>query len=251
VKSKLYPAMVLAGISWGSAAAGCGDSRRHSDGAPRDPEGPETSGRGPSGGSAGAGGATGAAGSSGGTSSGGAQVTGGGSGGTAGVAGSGGDGAGGASGGAGAGGASGGDGLAGGEGGSDPVSGSGGSAAGVSGAGGLTDAGTDGPDPFCDTTWPTTKGNPAAPPTCADQAACGGPVNDAGFPRWLQCRVRLGDFQCEYFHVTSYCKDGEWACPPDGIPPGDCRCFGPTPAGMICTEDGFVPIDGGAAGAPG
>jgi hypothetical protein len=63
--------------------------------------------------------------------------------------------------------------------------------------------------------------------------------------------VRLGDLQCDYFHVTSYCKDGEWACPPDGMLPADCRCFGPTPAGMICTEDGFVPIDGGAAGAPG
>lgn len=57
--------------------------------------------------------------------------------------------------------------------------------------------------------------------------------------------------QCDYFHVTSICENGQWVCPPEGSLPVNCRCFGPTPPGMICTEDGFVPVDGGAAGAPG
>jgi hypothetical protein len=155
--------------------------------------------------------------------------------------------------GAGGGGAIGGDRASGGDGGAaDPVAGAGGSSSGTSGAGGITDAGTDAPtDAFCDMAWPTTKGNPAPPPTCEDQAACGGPADDAAFPRWLQCRARLGDLQCDFTHVTSICRDGEWTCPPDGILPVDCVCYGPTPPGMICSEDGFVPLDGGAAGAPG
>jgi hypothetical protein len=119
--------------------------------------------------------------------------------------------------------------------------------------GGITEAGPDAPPPdaFCDRTWPTTKGNPAAPPTCEDQAACGGPPNDAGFRRWLQCRPRLGEMQCEYVHITSICEGGEWACPPDAMQDAECRCIGPTPAGMTCTEEGFVPVDGGGAGSPG
>jgi hypothetical protein len=239
VKSKLYSALVLAGISLGAAGPGCGGLRRQGD--TQDPEGPEAGGRGSSGGGAGIGGA--GAGSSGGTSGGAVTVAG---------AGSGGHSALGGFAGAGGGGATGGDRPPGGEGGAaDPVSTAGGSGTATSGSGGLMDAGTDAPtDAFCDMAWPTTKGNPAPPPTCEDQAACGGPAADAGFQRWLQCRARLGDHQCDFTHVTSICQDGEWACPPDGLLPADCVCNGPTPPGMMCGEDGFVPLDGGAAGAP-
>jgi hypothetical protein len=235
VKSKLYPALVLAGISWGAVGSGCGESRRQSNG---EPEGPEASGGGPVDGDAGIAGATGIAGSSGGTS-GAAPVAGADSGGSAAVAGSDRTGNGGVAG----------DGAPIGEGGAAVVvSGAGGIPAGTSGTGGVTDAGTDA---FCDKAWPTTKANPAPPPTCEDQAACGGPPNDAGNPLWLRCNTRLGDFQCDHVQVTSICESGEWVCPPDGLLSRDCRCWGPTPPGMICTEDGLVPLDGGAAGAPG
>jgi hypothetical protein len=242
MKSKLYPALVLAGISWGAAGSGCGESRRQSD--PREPEGPEASGRGPTGGGVGIGGAGASVAGSGGTTGGAVPVAGAGSGGGSAVGGFPG---------AGGGGATGGDDPPGGEGGAaDAASGAGGSGPGSSVAGGITDAGADAPtDAFCDTAWPTTKGNPAPPPTCEDQAACGGPPNDAGFQRWLQCRARLGDFQCDFTHVTSICQAGEWVCPPNGLLPIDCACYGATPAGKICSEDGFVPLDGGAAGAPG
>lgn len=248
VKSKLYSAMVLAGISWGAAASGCGESRRQSGEAPRDPDGPDASGGRATGSGGRSGGANGVAGSTGGTSgasAGASHVAG--SAGTTDVAGSGGA--------AGGGGVTAGDGPLAGEGGAaDPVAGAGGSSganAGASGTGGLTDAGADAPDPFCDTTWPTTKGNPAAPPKCEDQVACGGPFNDAGFQRWLQCRSRLGEHQCDWSHVTSYCNNGQWACPPEGILPVDCWCVGETPPGWICTENGWVSVDRGAAGAPG
>lgn len=244
VKSKLYSALVLTGISWGAAGAGCsGHSRGTGDHGGRDPEAGGAAGKVTTGGSAGAGGVTGTAGSSGGSSAGTSAARAGASGasGTAGSAGAEGGGTAGAAG------------SLGGEGGAaEPVAGAGGSVSGASGSGGIMDAGTDAPAPdaFCDETWPTTKGNPAAPPTCEDQAACG-PYNDGGFPRWLQCRVRLGDLHCDFLHVTSICENGVWVCPPDGMLPVECRCLGQKPAGMICTEDGFVPVDGGAAGAPG
>jgi hypothetical protein len=244
VKSKLYPALVLVGISWGAAGSGCGESRRPNHGAPRDPGGSGGGARGSTGGSGGLAGANGGAGSSAGGSGGAPDVAGTGSGASAGAG----------SAGVSGGGAAGDGGAFGGEGGApDPVAGVGGSAAGTSGAGGITDAGTDGPtaDAFCDETWPTTKGNPAAPPTCEDQAACGGPPNDAGPRAWLKCRKRLGDFQCDYVHVTSVCREGQWACPPEGMLIGECDCFGQTPPDMICTESGWVPVDGGAAGAAG
>jgi hypothetical protein len=258
VRSQLFPAVVLLGISAGATLSSCGESRRDADPASEDPHADGQGGdAGRIAGDDGAGTAGAGAGGAGGSRAG--------VGGSLGNAGAGDAGTGGTSsiggtGGAGASGAGSGSESVGGEGG-EPEPGIGGigasgGRAGTGGhdgdggvAGGIADAGADAPtDAFCDTTWPTTKGNPAAPPTCEDQAECG-PLPDAGFRKWLTCSARIGDTHCDYFHVTSVCEGGAWRCPPDGMLPDDCRCFGPTPEGKACTEQGFLPVDAGSGDA--
>jgi len=246
MKSKLYRALVLVGISWGTTSSGCsGQSHRDAE-ADGDPAGKPASGGGNVGGTAGEGSAT-------------ARVDQGGTGGGAGRQGSAGASA------AAAGGtapdpATGGTGGSGnGEGGADevPVGSAGstvGGSAGIGGMeedGGITDAGEDATDAFCDSSWPTTKGNPAAPPTCEDQAECGAPPFDSSFNPWLRCATRLGDHQCERLHLTSVCENGEWVCPPDGMLDSECWCYGSGSDGWTCTNQGWVLVDAGSAGASG
>jgi len=107
-----------------------------------------------------------------------------------------------------------------------------------------TDAGTDA---FCDAAWPTTKGNPAPPPSCEEQAECGGPP-DAGFG-FLRCRPKLDEHLCDYLLVTSECENGVWQCPADAMVDSECWCIGPPPTGYICTEMGFQLADGGTGGS--
>jgi hypothetical protein len=247
MKSKLYPTVVLVGISLSGTGAGCFGQSSQSKGAMDEPEGIAGADGTGSGGAAG-GGRSGA--------------------GTAGSASKGGS-----TGSAGAGAASssatGGDGTmvsagkgSGGDSGSGASAGIGDDDTGASAGagddtpdggsvdGGIMDAGQDAPvDPFCDTAWPTTKGNPIPPPPCEEQLECGGVAADAGWRRWLVCRGRLGDYQCDFNYVTSECEDGAWRCPDDAMPDTDCRCFGETPVGRICTEQGFEDLDAGAGGS--
>jgi hypothetical protein len=253
MRSRLYPAVVLVGISWGTTAAGCLGRSTSGEKTPGDdPDGAGAGGRNGSG-SAGTGGAV--AGNGGPSAAGGGEQkngTGGAGGGDEANAGAG-QGAGASAGGgtpwmvdadAGEGGAP--DERGGAGSGGDPTRG------GVGGGvdeGGITDAGIDAPlDAFCDTSWPTTKGNPALPPTCEDQAECGGPPPDAGWRKWLECHARLGDHQCDYYYVTSVCEGGEWTCPSEGLLASDCHCFGPVPHGKVCTEQGFADADAGSGG---
>jgi hypothetical protein len=234
MKSKLYPTVVLVGISLSGTGAGCFGQSSQSKGAMDEPEGIAGADGTGSGGAAG-GGRSGA--------------------GTAGSASKGGS-----TGSAGAGAASssatGGDGTM-----VSAGKGSGGDSGASAGAGddtpdagsvdgGIMDAGQDAPvDPFCDTAWPTTKGNPIPPPPCEEQLECGGVAADAGWRRWLVCRGRLGDYQCDFNYVTSECEDGAWRCPDDAMPDTYCLCFGETPVGRICTEQGFEDLDAGAGGS--
>jgi len=119
-----------------------------------------------------------------------------------------------------------------------------GGGAGAGTAGIPSDAGTDA---FCDSAWPTTKGNPAMPPSCEEQAECGGPP-DSGFG-WLRCRPKLDEHLCEYVLVTSECENGTWQCPADAMVDTECWCLGPVPMGYICTEMGFVLADAGTGGS--
>jgi hypothetical protein len=110
----------------------------------------------------------------------------------------------------------------------------------------------DATDAFCDTSWPTTKGNPAAPPTCEDQAECGAPpFVEVTYNPWLRCRTRLGDHQCEFTHVTSICENGEWVCPDDGMLVSECWCHGNAGEGWVCTNEGWVLADAGSGGDAG
>jgi hypothetical protein len=92
-------------------------------------------------------------------------------------------------------------------------------------------------DPFCDATWPTTKGNPS-PPACVD------PDKECAANQTLGCRDKLGPLHCGYIRSSAFCIDGEWLCHPDTITETECRCYGPLAEGQVCTDMGVV--DGGA-----
>jgi hypothetical protein len=104
-------------------------------------------------------------------------------------------------------------------------------------------ANDDGPDPskfdpFCDSTWPTTKGSPG-PPTCTD------PKNECDPVTRLSCSVSLGGLRCDYERHSAFCVDGAWLCHPDQADIAQCRCFGEIPPGMVCTETGWAPTSPG------
>jgi hypothetical protein len=130
----------------------------------------------------------------------------------------------------------------------DPATNGTGGGAGV--GGGPTDGGSDAPvDAFCDTAWPTTKGNPPPPPSCEEQAECANVTVDGGHRRWLGCRPLFAEHVCDFTWVTSVCEDGAWTCPPDSTPEGTCWCYGPIPEGMVCVENvGWQFPDGGSGG---
>jgi len=94
-------------------------------------------------------------------------------------------------------------------------------------------------DPFCDATWPTTKGNPG-PPACVD------PMSQCDAILTVGCRGALGPQHCDFIRYSAFCVDGEWMCHPDTIPETECRCYGEAPPGSVCTDMGLVPADGGA-----
>lgn len=102
----------------------------------------------------------------------------------------------------------------------------------------VDDAPNDGPDaskfdPFCDSTWPTTKGNPG-PPLCTDpQMACD-PLTR------LSCVKPIDGLRCEHERHSGFCIDGEWQCHPDQVDYTTCRCFGEPPPDMVCTETGWM-----------
>lgn len=104
-------------------------------------------------------------------------------------------------------------------------------AAGTSG-----DAGTDAPpDAFCDASWPTTKGQPPPPLECVDPL---GECAHLGFP--ARCATPTAPWTCEGTETAAYCVDGQWSCEPHGrIPLAECRCWGTTPPGYVCTENGL------------
>jgi len=117
-----------------------------------------------------------------------------------------------------------------------------GSGAGCGGSSQSTEDAPEGPDvskfdPFCDATWPTTKGQPA-PPACTD------PMSECDPVTRLSCRDALGPLQCDFIRYSAFCIDGAWLCHPDTIREVDCRCYGELPAGTVCTEMGPMPAGG-------
>lgn len=91
-------------------------------------------------------------------------------------------------------------------------------------------------DPFCDSTWPTTKGNPD-PPACIDpQNAC----KDAG-PVLICARVDP-DHACPGDPLAAFCVDAEWVCPEGSVPIRDCWCRGRA-EDHVCTESGWQPVE--------
>lgn len=89
-------------------------------------------------------------------------------------------------------------------------------------------------DPFCDSTWPTTKGNPG-PPACVD------PMNECDIGTRLTCYESPGPMRCDGERHSAFCIDGKWMCHPDTINALDCRCFGEAPPNQTCTQDGWMP----------
>ena len=101
----------------------------------------------------------------------------------------------------------------------------------------VADAATDAPiDPFCDVSWPPTKGGPGGRVACVD------PLGECKNvePPW-RCIRLLAPYHCD---TTAdrvgplYCISGEWHCPPGTDDGSRCRCWGPLPAGQTCTDAG-------------
>jgi len=104
---------------------------------------------------------------------------------------------------------------------------------GVTGASGEAGAHSD---PFCDTTWPTTKGNPPIP-ECAD------PHNECE-DEPLRCLIVVGEFACDGHYDRAHaplCVNGAWVCEPGLVPATECKCLAPLAEGHVCTRDGVVP----------
>jgi hypothetical protein len=111
------------------------------------------------------------------------------------------------------------------------ASGSGGDDSGVAGAGGVS-----GHDPFCDATWPTTKGNPD-PPSCIDpnlECIDAGPV--------MRCATVAPNRACADPILASLCIDATWVCPEGSVLLEDCWCWGHSET-MVCTEHGWQPLE--------
>jgi hypothetical protein len=83
-------------------------------------------------------------------------------------------------------------------------------------------------DPFCDTTWPTTKATPA-PPACTD------PTNECDAATRHTCAKPLGGDGCEGRH-SPFCIEGEWLCHPDQVASSECACF--SDLFPFCAESG-------------
>jgi hypothetical protein len=109
-----------------------------------------------------------------------------------------------------------------------------------------TDATIDAADPFCDVSWPPTKGNPT-PGTvpCVDPL---GECTDA-WPPW-RCYEMPSPGTClgEHDRVGPlYCIGGQWLCPPGSDDGQRCECW-PLPDGSGCNDAGG---SGGTSGTGG
>jgi len=119
-----------------------------------------------------------------------------------------------------------------GSGGAPSVTGGAGGEPGTAGAGG-----DSGLDPFCDATWPTTKGNPGIP-ECVD------PNHECQELYPERCMLSTGEFACDGDFTKSwapFCVDGNWQCEPGLVPATECKCFTPLAEEYICTSEGPVP----------
>ncbi len=92
---------------------------------------------------------------------------------------------------------------------------------------------------FCDAPWPTTKGSNHNRPACTDpQNLC----SQAAATRH-ECVPSLGPRQCavdNYGKQTwDFCFNERWQCAAGTVRLSECKCLGPTPPGMECTDDGF------------
>ena len=75
-------------------------------------------------------------------------------------------------------------------------------------------------DPFCDLTWPTTKGGM---PACVDPLhLC--PLTSTLPP--ISCMVDLGGGRCAWPRQFPRCVGGQWACPSGQLSLQDCLCTG-------------------------
>lgn len=107
-------------------------------------------------------------------------------------------------------------------------------------------------DALCDTSWPTTKGNPGPPPSCEDQLACAGAGVDAGVRPWPTCASHLGERVCDSARAAALCISGAWACPPGYVDARECWCWGDlSPIDFECTPSGWLSREGGASDAGG
>ncbi|HEX6764221.1 MAG TPA: hypothetical protein VF103_02060 [Polyangiaceae bacterium] len=109
---------------------------------------------------------------------------------------------------------------------------------------GSLDASTDAGDPFCDVSWPPTKGGSPGKVACVD------PLGDCAdtWPPWRCYRV-VGENTCSnqfQFEGPLYCIDGQWRCPPGSSEGASCLCWGPLSAGQSCSDAGVI-VDGGGA----
>lgn len=94
-------------------------------------------------------------------------------------------------------------------------------------------------DPFCDASWPTTKGSPG-PPACVD------PMNQCDPSTRVVCYAPLEPKRCDYERSSAFCIDGTWQCHPELVDAVNCKCFGDGPPGYVCTDTGWMPAPGGA-----
>ena len=105
---------------------------------------------------------------------------------------------------------------------------------------GAMDAETDASiDPFCDVSWPPTKGNRFSGPV-----ACVDPLRECtGKQLPYQCIRLIEPFVCDFRETRVgplYCIGGEWRCPPGTDEGARCRCYGPRPPGQTCTDAGPI-----------
>jgi hypothetical protein len=101
-----------------------------------------------------------------------------------------------------------------------------------------SDAFADSVNPFCDVSWPPTKGNPTP-----GRVACVDPLGecvDAWPPN--RCYKMLDPGVCitdQDRQGPLYCVNGEWHCPPGSDDGTACRCFPPSEADIgICPDAG-------------
>jgi hypothetical protein len=94
-------------------------------------------------------------------------------------------------------------------------------------------------DPFCDVSWPPTKGNEFSGPV-----ACVDPLREcSNEPLPYRCIRLLEPYVCDLTETRVgplYCIGGAWRCPPGTDDGARCVCYGPLPPGKTCTDAGLM-----------